>query len=61
MEVNYTAIENSRLEQLFKAEHDANMLKAIIADAYENYETLDRATLKMLYTMFIGKREADNV
>lgn len=56
-ERQYATIELSQLEQLYKAEHDANMLKTVIAKAYENYDTIDRCTLKILYTMFIGEKE----
>lgn len=61
LEVGITAITNTRLEQLIKAEQDANLLKAIIKDAYEEYHAVDRGVLTALYTMFIGKKEEDNV
>lgn len=56
-ELEYTQVGIYRLEQLLKAEQDAILLKAFIANAYENYETIDRNTLKVLYTMFIGEKE----
>ena len=58
-EMAFTQVGCERLEQLHKAEQDANLLKAFIANAYENYETIDRNTLKVLYTMFIGEKEED--
>ena len=61
LEVGITAISTSRLEQLLKAEQDANLLKAIIKDSYEEYHAVDRGVLTVLYTMFIGKKEEDNV
>ncbi len=59
LDTNYTCIETTRLEQLHKAEQDANLLKTVIARAYEKYETIDRDTLKVLYTMFIGEKEEE--
>lgn len=53
-------ISADRYEQLIRAEHDANILKAIIADAYEEYHAIDRGVLTTLYTMFIGKKEEDH-
>ena len=49
----------TRLEQLIKAESDANMLKAFLADKYENYGSITRGDLELLYTMFIGKKEEE--
>lgn len=57
LEMKYTPVEFSRLEQLHKAEQDANLLKACIANAYENYQILDRDALRVLYAMFIGEKE----
>ena len=48
-----------RYEQLIKAEQDANLMKAIIADAYEEYHAIDRTVLTTMYTMFIGKKEEE--
>ena len=59
LEMKYTPMEIERLEQLHKAEQDANLLKAFISNAYEKYETIDRNTLKVLYTMFIGEKEEE--
>lgn len=50
-------LDVQRFEQLIKSEHDANYLKALIAEKYENYGTFSREELKILYTMFIGKEE----
>ena len=52
-------IAYSRLEQLIKAENDANMLKAFIADKYENYGMVTRDDLGVLYSLFIGKKEEE--
>lgn len=57
----YISISEKRYEQLIRAEHDANILKAIIADSYEEYHAIDRGVLTTLYTMFIGKKEEDHV
>lgn len=57
----YIGIPQMRYEQLIKAEQDAKLLKAILADAYEEYHALDRGVLTTLYTMFIGKKEEDHV
>lgn len=51
------AITQDRYEQLIRAEQDANHLKAFFAQKYENYGTVCRAELELLYTMFIGKKE----
>ena len=58
-EMEYTQVGISRLEQLHKAEQDASLLKAFIANAYEKYYTIDRNTLNVLYTMFIGEKEEE--
>lgn len=58
-EMAFIQVGSERLEQLHKAEQDANLLKAFIANAYEKYETIDRNTLKVLYTMFIGDKEEE--
>jgi hypothetical protein len=55
----HISITEERYEQLIRAEHDANILKAIIADAYEEYHAIDRGVLTTLYTMFIGKKEEE--
>lgn len=48
-----------RYDELIRAEQDANYLKALIAEKYENYGSFSREELKMLYTMFIGKKEEE--
>lgn len=54
---NYVMIPIERYEQLLRAEHDANQLKSLIADAYENYEVLDRTKLALLNKIYIGNKE----
>lgn len=54
------SITAERYEQLIRAEQDAKLLKAILADAYEDYHAVDRTVLTTLYTMFIGKKEEDH-
>lgn len=56
----YISITEERYEQLIRAEQDAKLLKAILADAYEDYHEIDRTVLTTLYTMFIGKKEEDH-
>ncbi len=58
-EIQYTCIETTRLEQLIRAENDANMLKAFIANAHDRYDSIDYGTLKILYTLFIGEKEEE--
>lgn len=54
---NNVTISVERFQQLVREEQDAMHLKALIADAYENYETIDRAKLALLYKVYIGKKE----
>lgn len=54
MEIN---VIFERYEELLRAEHDANHLKALIADKVENYGTFTRDELKLIYTMFCEKKE----
>lgn len=51
------SITAERYEQLIRAEQDANLLKALITDCHENYHSVSREDLNLLYTMFIGKKE----
>ena len=51
------AITVERYNQLIRAEQDANQLKNLIADAYENYAVLDRTTLGLLYKLYFGNKE----
>ena len=61
MNENYVTISQERFEQLIRAEHDANQLKAIIADCHENYHSITREELDLLYSMYIGKKEGSKV
>lgn len=54
LDIVTTAISTTRLEQLIKAEHDANHLKALLAFKYENYGSFSRDELEVLYAMYIG-------
>lgn len=56
---NSIAISTEIYQQLIRAKQDGDLLKAFIANAYEKYETIDRNTLKVLYTMFIGEKEEE--
>ena len=51
------SITEVRYEQLIRAEQDAKLLKALITDCHENYHSVSREDLNLLYTMFIGKKE----
>lgn len=51
------AITVERYNQLIRAEQDANQLKALIADAFENYEVIDRFKLALLNKIYIGNKE----
>lgn len=46
-----------RYNQLIRLENDANLLKAVISDAHDNYRSIERDDIKILYTMFIGNKE----
>lgn len=66
--MEYTAVPTVRFEQLCKAENDANMLKAFIADHYEAEKPVFNDEIETLYKLFIGKKdevicmkEVDNV
>ena len=50
-------IPNERYQQLIRAEHDANHLKTLIAEKYEDYGVISREVLGLLYTMYCGKKE----
>lgn len=56
MEIN---VIFERYEELLRAEHDANHLKALIADKVEDYGTFSREEMKMLYTMYCDKKEEE--
>lgn len=51
------AITIERYNQLIRAEQDANRLKALISDTFENYEVLDRAKLALLNKLYFGDKE----
>ena len=51
------AITVERYNQLIRAEQDANQLKTLIADAFENYEVIDRAKLALLNKLYFENRE----
>ncbi len=57
----FISVSVERYRQLVLAEHDANCLKTMIADKYENYGAFDRCTLELLYTLYCGKKEDNNV
>lgn len=50
-------ISEERFQQLIRAEHDANMLKSVIAEHYENKESLYTSEIELMYNLFIGKKE----
>lgn len=50
-------IPNERYQQLIRAEHDANHLKTLIAEKYEDYGVISREVLGLLYTMYCGRKE----
>lgn len=50
-------ISVERYDQLIRAEEDANQLKSLIADTFENYEVLDRAKLALLNKLYFGNKE----
>lgn len=54
---NTVTISIERFQQLIRAEQDANQLKSLIADIYENYEVLDRAKLDLLNKLYFGNKE----
>lgn len=51
------SITVERYNQLIRSEQDANQLKALIADAFENYEVIDRTKLGLLNKIYIGNKE----
>ena len=53
------SITAERYEQLIRAERDASLLKALLTDCHENYHSVSREDLNLLYTMFIGKKEEE--
>lgn len=55
------AISVERYDQLIRAEQDANQLKALISDSFENYEVIDRAKLALLNKLYFGNKEDNDV
>lgn len=51
---NTVTISVERFQQLIRAEHDANHLKALIADAQKNYDSFGRTEMNVLYKLFVG-------
>ena len=51
------SIPLERLQQLIRAEHDANHLKALISEKYDNYESINREELKVLCALYCGNKE----
>lgn len=58
---NTVTISVERFQQLIRAEHEANHLKSLIVDCHENYHSVTRDDLNLLYTMYIGKKEDSEV
>lgn len=54
---NYIAVDEKRYDQLIRAEHDANQLKALIAEKVDGLGSFSREELKLLYAMFISNKE----
>lgn len=52
-------ISLDRLQQLIRAEHDANHLKALIGEKHDSYGTFSREEIKMLYTLYCDVKEED--
>jgi len=48
-----------RYEQLVQGEHDAELLKKFIADKVENYGSVSREDMKLLYTLYCNKKEEE--
>ena len=54
---NTITISIDRFQQLIRAEHDANLLNAIIMDADDSYTAIDYRTVLSLRAAFCGKKE----
>ena len=50
---NFVTISMERYEQLIRAEHDANQLKALI----EGEHSIDYSGMSMLQSIYIGNKE----
>lgn len=57
----FISLECERYNQLIRAEQDANMLKAFIANHHETNTSVYSSELELLYNLFIGKKEDNNV
>ena len=53
----YVAVPLERYEQLIRAEHDANQLKALIEKKNNDYGTIGRDELLCLGTIYFGDKE----
>lgn len=53
------SVSLERLQQLIRAEQDANHLKALLADKFENYGDFSRDEMKLLYIMYCDKKEEE--
>ena len=54
---NFVTISMERYEQMIRAEHDANQLKALIEEKNENYGTLDHNEITCLHSIYFGYKE----
>ena len=55
----YLSISFERYEQLIRAEHEANKIKSLISEKYENFENINRDDLKLLHAMYCNKKEEE--
>lgn len=53
----FVTIPLERFEQLTRAEHEANQLKAIIDDSFTKYNTIDRNDVELLHMIYFGDME----
>lgn len=58
---SFLMVPLERYEQLIRAEHDANQLKALIEDTRTGYGGLDYDAICTLHSIYIGKKEDDKV
>lgn len=56
---NTITISVERFQQLIRAEQDANNLKALIMDRYDNYGDIERTDLRLLRTLYCGVKEEE--
>lgn len=57
----YVQIAPERYEQLIRAEHDANQLKALFEDAHDNFNPIDRDAIVTIYRLYFGNKEESKV